>query len=52
MISYNQSIKILKKSIIEIKDEIIKTDKCLNRVTAENVKNKYRKSLIKKTVKV
>ena len=36
MISYNQSIKILKKSIIKIKDEIIKTDKCLNRVAAEN----------------
>ena len=40
MISYNKSIKILKKSIIKIKDEIIKTDKCLNRVAAEDVKNK------------
>ena len=40
MISYNKSIKILKKSVIQIKDEIIKTDKCLNRITAENVKNK------------
>ena len=40
MISYNQSIKILKKSIIKIKNEIIKTDKCLNRVAAENIKSK------------
>ena len=40
MISYNRSIKILKKSIIRIKDEIIKTNKCLYRVVAENVKSK------------
>ena len=40
MISYKQSIKILNKSIIKIKDETIKTDKCLNRVAAENVKTK------------
>ena len=40
MISYNQSIKILNKSIIKIKDESIKTNKCLNRVAAENVKSK------------
>ena len=40
MITYNKSIKILKKSIIKIKDEVIKTDKCLNRVAAENVKTR------------
>ena len=40
MISYKQSIKILNESIIKIKNETIKTDKCLNRVAAENVKTK------------
>ena len=40
MISYKQSIKILNKSTIKIKDETIKTNNCLNRVSAENVKSK------------
>ena len=40
MISYNQSIKILNKSIIKIKNETIKTNKCLNRVTANTIKSK------------
>ena len=39
MISYKQSIKILKKSKIFIKDEIIKTNNCLNRVVAHNIKS-------------
>jgi len=40
MISYNQSIKILDKSNIRIKDETIKTVKCLNRVTANTIHSK------------
>ena len=40
MISYMQSTRILKKSIIKIENEIIKTEQCLNRILAENVKNK------------
>ena len=40
MISYNQSIKILNKSNIRIKDETIKTVKCLNRITANTIKSK------------
>ena len=40
MISYKESIKILKKSKIFIQDEIIKTNNCLNRVVAHNIKCK------------
>ena len=39
MISYKESIKILKKSNIFIKDEIIKTNDCLNRVVAHDIKS-------------
>ena len=37
MISYNKSKIILKKSIIKLKEEIIDTNKCLNRVTSKNI---------------
>ena len=37
MISYKQSRKILKNSKIIIKDEIVKSSNCINRVTAENI---------------
>ena len=37
MISYNKSKIILKKSIINLGEEIINTDKCLNRVTSKNI---------------
>jgi molybdopterin molybdotransferase len=37
MISYKHSINILKKSKIIIRDEIIKSIKCFNRVSASNV---------------
>ena len=37
MISYKHSINILKKSKIIVRDEIIKSIKCLNRVSASNV---------------
>ncbi len=37
MISYNQSINILKKSKILIRDEIINSSNCINRVAAENI---------------
>ena len=40
MISYKQSIKILKKSKIFIKNEIVKTNNCLNRITANKIKCK------------
>ena len=40
MISYKQSIKILKKSKIFIKNEIVKTNNCLNRVAANTIKSK------------
>ena len=40
MISYKNSIKILKKSIINIGDEFIKVNSCLNRVTANNIFSK------------
>ena len=40
MISYKQSIEILKKSKIFIKNETIITDNCLNRVVANSVKSK------------
>ena len=40
MISYKKSIKILNKSKIKIGDEFIKTTKCLNRITADNVISK------------
>jgi molybdopterin molybdotransferase len=40
MISYNQSINILKKSKIVIRDEIIKSTNCLNRVSASNIFSK------------
>jgi len=39
MISYKQSIEILRKSKISIKDEIIKTNNCLNRVVAHTIKS-------------
>jgi len=37
MISYNKSLSILKKSIIKLDDELITTNKCLNRVISKNV---------------
>ena len=37
MISYKQSQIILKNSKIKIKDEIIKTNNCLNRVSSSNI---------------
>ena len=40
MISYKQSINILNKSKIIIKDEIIKSNDCLNRVVAKNIFSK------------
>ena len=39
MISYKQSKRILKISKIKIKDEIIKTNDCLNRISSENIKS-------------
>ena len=40
MISYKQSINILNRSKIIIKDEIIKSNDCLNRVVAKNIFSK------------
>ena len=40
MISYKQSKRILNNSKIKIKDEIIKTNDCLNRISSENIKSK------------
>ncbi|MDC1155365.1 molybdopterin molybdotransferase MoeA [Candidatus Pelagibacter sp.] len=40
MISYKQSRKILKDSKIIIKNEIIKSSNCINRVAAENILSK------------
>jgi len=40
MISYKQSINKLKKSKIIIKNEIIKSSNCLNRISAENIFSK------------
>ena len=40
MISYKNSIQILKKSKIKINDEIIKINSCINRVTANNIFSK------------
>ena len=40
MISYKQSRKILKDSKIIIKDEIVKSSNCINRVAAENILSK------------
>ena len=40
MISYNQSRKILKNSKIIIKNEIVKSSNCINRVAAENILSK------------
>ena len=37
MISYNKSKIILKKSTIRIGEELINTNKCLNRVTSKNI---------------
>ena len=37
MISYNKSKIILKKSTIRLGEELINTNKCLNRVTSENI---------------
>ncbi len=37
MISYKQSISILKKSKIKINDEILKISNCLNRVTSNDI---------------
>ena len=39
MISYQQSKRILKSSKIKIKDEIIKINDCLNRISSENIKS-------------
>ena len=39
MISYKQSIEILKKSKIFIKNEIVKTNNCLNRIAANTTKS-------------
>ena len=39
MISYKQSKRILKSSKIKIKNEIIKTNDCLNRISSENIKS-------------
>ena len=39
MISYKQSKRILKNSRIRIKDEIIRTNNCLNRISSENIKS-------------
>ncbi len=40
MISYKQSRKILKNSKIIIKNEIVKSSNCINRVAAENILSK------------
>ncbi len=40
MISYKQSIGILKKSKIKISDEILKISNCLNRVTSSDIFSK------------
>ena len=40
MISYKNSISILKNSKITIDDEIIKINSCINRVTANNIFSK------------
>ena len=40
MISYKHSNKILKNSKIILKDELVKSDKCINRVAADNVLSK------------
>ena len=40
MISYKNSIQILKKSKIKINDEIIEINSCINRVTANNIFSK------------
>ena len=40
MISYKQSRKILKDSKIIIKEEIVKSSNCINRVAAENILSK------------
>ena len=40
MISYKQSKKILRNSKIIIENELIKSTKCINRVTATNVLSK------------
>ena len=40
MISYKKSRNILKKSKIQIEDEIIKTNNSINRVTANNIFSK------------
>ena len=37
MISYNKSKIILKKSTIKLGEELINTNKCLNRVTSKNI---------------
>ena len=40
MISYKNSINILKKSRLKISNEIINSSNCLNRVTATNIFSK------------
>ena len=40
MINYKKSIEILKKSKIFIKNEFVKTEKCLNRISADTIKSK------------
>ena len=42
MISYKKSINILKKSKIIIKDEIIKSNDCFNRVVASNIFSRFK----------
>jgi Molybdopterin biosynthesis enzyme len=37
MISYNKSKNILKRSLIKLGEEIINTNRCLNRVTSKNI---------------
>jgi molybdopterin molybdotransferase len=45
MISYKQSINILNRSKIIIQDEIIKSNDCINRVTATNISSKVNNPL-------
>ena len=40
MISYKHSKKILKNSKIILKDELVKSSKCINRIAADNVFSK------------
>ena len=40
MISYKKSRNILKRSRIKIDNEVLQTDRCINRVAAENIFSK------------